>query len=140
VTETATVGGRPGDDFNDRGNWFKILKPHGWIFSYTAQGVSYWRRPGKRDPGHSATTNYEDLDLLHVFTTSATPFEAGRSYSKFHAYSLLNFDGDFSLAASMLRLDGFGGRSGFLMLEETADPYVAICLDPATQRIRNRAE
>jgi hypothetical protein len=60
-----------------------------------------WRRPGKRGPGISATTNYAGNGLLYVFST-ATIFEPERGYTKFTAYALLEHGGDFAAAARSL--------------------------------------
>jgi putative DNA primase/helicase len=67
----------------------------------------YWRRPGKNE-GHSATTNFANNGLLHVFTSSAPPFEADTSYAPFMAYALLEHGGDFKAAAQALQLEGYG--------------------------------
>lgn len=101
-----TDGNRPGDDFNRKSSWSEILEPHGWKKVFSRLGVTSWRRPGK-DFGLSATTNYQDSDLLYVFSSS-TQFEPNRGYSKFSAYALLNHDNDFSLAAHELILQGYG--------------------------------
>ncbi len=82
--------------------------PHGWQFVGHSNGVSYWSRPGKCDKGHSATTNWANYDLLHVFSSSAAPFEPEKSYSKFSAYALLYHNGDFGAAATALAQRGFG--------------------------------
>jgi putative DNA primase/helicase len=101
------IGGRPGDDFNSRANWETILTPHGWkpIHKH-GNGKIDWRRPGKND-GISATTNHADSDLLYVFSSS-TIFEQERGYSKFSAYTILNHQGDFSVAAKELVKQGYG--------------------------------
>lgn len=98
------IGGRPGDDYNDRENWAQILD--GWTAVYTRGSVTYWRRPGK-NIGVSATTGRNDADNLYVFSTS-TEFDAERPYSKFAAYTLLNHRGDYSAAAKALRASGYG--------------------------------
>ncbi len=98
--------GRPGDYYNRRASWAEVLEPHGWRVLYTSDGESYWQRPGKEGPAISATTNYRGSDLLYVFTTS-TPFEAGRAYSKFAAYTILEHGGDFSAAAHALAVRGY---------------------------------
>jgi P4 family phage/plasmid primase-like protien len=92
---------RPGDKFNQEATWDEILTPLGWHKEFTRNSVTYWRRPEKRD-GVSATTNYYGNDLLHVFSSNAYPFEADKSYSKFHALTILNHGGDFSSAAGQL--------------------------------------
>jgi len=97
----------PGTDFNDRGDWQEILV--GWRKVYTANGVTYWRRPGK-DTGISATTGRNDADNLFVFTSSTT-FEQERPYSKFAAFAHLHHNDDFKAAAKDLRSKGFGSKS-----------------------------
>ena len=69
-----------------------------------------WAHPGKRSPGHSATTGHaSEADRLFVFSTSAAPFQPGRPYSPFQAYALLHHGGDYRAAAADLRARGFGG-------------------------------
>ncbi len=97
---------RPGDLFNQQASWEAVLIPQGWQLVRTSDGESYWRRPGKRGPGISATTNHDGHDLLYVFSTS-TAFEAERGYTKFKAYALLNHHGDFSAAARELAEQGY---------------------------------
>ena len=94
-------GARPGDRYNQEASWEEVLVPHGWKLLYTHDGEGYWQRPGKDGPGISATTNYRGSDRLYVFSTS-TVFEAGRSYSKFAAYTFLAHGGNFSAAARTL--------------------------------------
>jgi hypothetical protein len=109
ATNGAAVGGRPGDEYGASVPWEEILTPHGWTRAFTDRGgVSHWRRPGKHDPGTSATTNYSGSDLLYVFSSNADPFEDGHSYTKFAAYALLEHGGNFGEAASALAARGFG--------------------------------
>ena len=72
-----------------------------------AAGLQSWRWPGKSH-GTSATVNYGGADLLHVFSQNAAPFEAAKSYSKFAAFALLNYGGDFRAASAALRAAGYG--------------------------------
>jgi putative DNA primase/helicase len=92
------------DVFNRSAQWSSILLPHGWrLLGTDHSATSYWKRPGKSDRGHSATTNYyPPADLLHVFSTSAEPFVANRSYSKFSAHALLYYGGDIRACALAL--------------------------------------
>lgn len=92
---------RPGDLFNQSARWEDILLPHGWKLVCTVNSTGQWRRPGKRGPGISATTNHAGSDLLYVFST-ATIFEPERGYTKFAAYTLLEHAGDFTAAARAL--------------------------------------
>jgi hypothetical protein len=105
--------GRPGDVFNQEADWEEILVPHGWVRAGSSGNTTHWRRPGK-DCGTSATTGHcqsseDGIDLFHVFSSNAEPFEEGRSYSKFITYALLEHQGDLSAAARELRTRGFGG-------------------------------
>ena len=102
---------RPGDDFNRRATWAEIIEPHGWQFVRTRAEVVHWRKPGSKGEGIHATTNHLEIDRLHVFSSSALPFEAGKRYSKFAAYAILNYGGDFSAAAKDLAAQGYGSRS-----------------------------
>jgi hypothetical protein len=97
---------RPGDLFNQQASWETILNPHGWELVRVIDGKGLWRRPGKKGPGISATTNYAGNDLLYVFSTS-TIFEPERGYKKFSAYALLEHGGDFSAAARTLAAEGY---------------------------------
>ncbi len=117
------AGDRPGDDFNRRGpTWGEILGPHGWDVSHQGGAVTYWRRPGKEDRGHSATTGYcrgeDGAELLAVFSSNAYPFGGPNGsknctcYSKFSAYALLNHNGDFKAAARELAKQGYGRQAG----------------------------
>lgn len=108
-------GERPGDDFNARADWMEdVLGPHGWKVVKRYGGLTYVRRPGKSD-SHSATFGPRgDGDYLYVFSSS-TEFDTERGYSKFAAYTLLNYgasDADFATAARELRTQGYGGAYG----------------------------
>ena len=92
-------GNRPGDDFERRANWADILAPHGWVMVRQRGEIEDWRRPGKND-GISGTVNYQNSGLFYAFSTNSYPFEEGRGYSKFHAYTVLNHGGDFVSAAT----------------------------------------
>jgi hypothetical protein len=108
-TRTAQQSGnRPGDAFNRRASWPKILEPAGWRHVCDRAEASYWCRPGKTH-GVSATTNLGDHDRLYVFTSS-TPFEPEKSYSKFAAYAVLNHGGDFTAAARHVTAEGCASR------------------------------
>jgi hypothetical protein len=95
--------GRPGDDFNARGDVHAVLQRHGWKLVKGGDN-EYWRRPGK-SAGWSATLKD---GAFFVFSTSAAPFEPEHAYSPFAIYALLEHGGDYAAAASALRSEGFG--------------------------------
>ena len=108
-------GKRPGDEFNREATWEDILEAHGWVKVGHNGETAYWRRPGKEE-GLSATTNYGGSDLVYVFSTNADPFEAGRAYDKYGAYTRLNHDEDFSAAAADLAEQGYGSAPNLFSL------------------------
>jgi hypothetical protein len=107
----ADAGDRPGDHLNSRVSWADILDPFGWRAFRTSGAVTYWTRPGK-PAGVSASTGHcrgpSGNDLFYVFSTSAAPFEAEVSYSRFAVYTLLNHHGDFAAATRALGRAGYG--------------------------------
>jgi hypothetical protein len=109
-------GDRPGDDYNRQVNWADVLTPAGWRLVGSDGTRDYWKRPGKDEPGISATTGYCHSEmrgsLLYVFSTNAHPLEAQQAYSKFEACAFLQHGGDFKAAAEELVRSGFGGKQG----------------------------
>lgn len=108
VTGTSSSELLPGDDFNLRSDWQSILEPHGWRIVHRSGERAYWRRPGK-SIGLSAVTGGGGNDYLYVWTTS-TELPSERALSKWRAYVLLEYAGDFSRAASALRSQGYGSE------------------------------
>ena len=102
------TGSRPGDKLAYLVTWGDILEPHGWKIYRSTAGATYWSRPGKSPPGVSASTGFckgrNGNDRLYVFSSSAAPFEAETSYTKFGAFAVLNHNGDFSAAARRLKI------------------------------------
>jgi|GEM_PF-4945046 len=101
---------RPGDDYNDRGDVIGLLQRHGWTCTgKTRDGKSYWKRPGKTEPGHSATWGH-NAGQFYVFSADAAPFAPDASYSAFGMYALLEHKGNYAAAAADLARQGFGDR------------------------------
>ena len=135
----ASTGDKPGDDFNNKGDWQEILK--GWKKVFTANGVTYWRRPGK-DTGISATTGRNDADNLFVFTSSTT-FEQEKPYSKFAAFAHLEHGDDFSAAAKDLRSKGYGAPQTLNTLPsmvELAKPALSVVPDLDADHVEEARE
>jgi hypothetical protein len=102
--------GRPGDDFNRRGDVRGVLARRGWTRVGARGPNEWWRRPGKR-AGISATLrNCDGVEVFFPFTTS-TAFTAGRGYSPYQVYAVLDHGGDFSAAARELGRSGYGGAA-----------------------------
>ena len=106
VTPSSRATGvkRPGDDYDDRGDFPGLLRKHGW--TSPGGGSTRWRRPGKPH-GVSATLN-EVPGRFHVFTSSAAPLEAGKTYRPWHVFAILEHSGDFKAAAQALAALGYG--------------------------------
>lgn len=125
---------RPGDDFAAHANWEDILEPKGWKkVREDGHGRVYWRRPGKKEPGCSATTGCvsdEGREQLHVFSTAASPFEPDGNYNKFTAYALLYHGGDFEAAASELAQQGYGGQGKRKEETNLSSEVVAVGWEP----------
>lgn len=100
-----------GDDYNQRETWDNILIPQGWKKAHKkSTGEQFWIRPGK-DMGIGASTGRTEADNLYVFTTS-TNFDPETPYSKFAAFTLLNFGNltsiAFQQARKQLMAQGYG--------------------------------
>ena len=97
------------DDYAAQASWDDILVD--WTYLFTASdGNKFWRRPGKKTPGWSATIADNGDGPLYMFSTS-TVFDAERAYSKFQAYAILHHDGDLSAVAKELYRQGYGDHS-----------------------------
>jgi hypothetical protein len=96
------------DDYDQRASWDDAELIGDWpVHATRTDGEVYRTRPGKGH-GTSATIGYEGHDVLHVFTSSAPPFEAHKNYTKVQVYALLNHGGDMADAARALSDRGFG--------------------------------
>jgi len=100
-----TDGSRPGDDYNERGDYAELIKKYGW----NAEKGNLWRRPGKAS-GASAIWN-TDSRTFWVFSSNAAPLEENHLYRPWHLYALLEHNGDFRAAAKTLADQGYGGKA-----------------------------
>jgi hypothetical protein len=137
-----------GDDYNQRETWDNILTPQGWKKAHRkTNNEQMWIRSGK-DQGISASTGANDGDNLYVFSTS-TIFDPETPYSKFAAFTLINF-GDltttsFQQARKQLMTQGYGQQNingdplpplqpFTYELPEHIDPDTGEILDPNQER------
>ena len=133
----ADADGRPGDDFNRRGDVRALLRRHGWTLVKPAgsDGNEHWRRPGKPS-GVSATLKE---GVFYCFSSNAAPLEPNRAYSPFSLYAILEHGGDYTAAAADLRAQGFGDErdrqpavdlSGMISVNEPTPPAEPATPDP----------
>lgn len=102
----------PADDFDRRGPSFEdLLSETGAVFKTGGGDFGKVARPGK-EKGWSATVGYckgaSGEPLLYVFSTNFSPFEALKTYGKYHVYRLLKHGGNGSDAMRALRKEGYG--------------------------------
>lgn len=106
IQHKENVGTRPGDLYNAAGNISSVLIKHGWRYIYNRAETQYWCRPGK-EFGISATFNYKGCNKFYVFSSNAYPFAPGHTYSPFAVYTLLEWQGNWKIAAADLANRGF---------------------------------
>ena len=83
---------------------FEFLVDAGW-----GRSGDTLTRPGTNKSCSARIVTAEDgTRLLHVFSTSAEPYEADTNYNAFTAYTLLHFDGDYDAARLDLMKQGYG--------------------------------
>lgn len=103
-------GMTPGDDYDRRGDFFGLLRSHGWSAS---QNNRFWTRPGKAR-GISASWGHakgaDGSPRFYVFTSNAAPLEPRHTYRPWQVYAILEHGGDWSAAAAALRHAGFGDK------------------------------
>jgi len=90
----------PGTRFNQTHTIAEILLAHGWATDKLTTAGQGWTRPGKT-AGTSGVLLH-DSGNFYVWSTNASPLEAGRSYDAFGLYAAYNHAGDFSSAAQAL--------------------------------------
>lgn len=129
--EAGVAGDRPGDQYNQRGD-FSILQNHGWQLVSQNETKCYWKRPGKTEPGISATSGYckgeDGTPRLYVFTTNADPFQPDTCYSPFSVFALLEHKGDFKAAAQAL-----GKTYGKVTISSKVPPEIETEVEESTE-------
>lgn len=101
---------KAGDDFNERGDWEKLLTGAGWrLLRRHPDGKLDWVRPGSSSRVLHATTGAKGADVFYCFTPN-TEFIEGRPYSKFSVYTMLLHEGNYTAAAKALAEEGYGSR------------------------------
>lgn len=105
------AGLKPGADYNARSDAFErsraLLEDHGWTRFRSDGHGELWSRPGVTD--HCSARLFND-GALHVFSSNATPFTIGGSYSPFAIYAELKHGGDYAASAKTLAAEGYGDK------------------------------
>lgn len=101
----------PGEEYNERGEYEAVLSDAGWTRTGRSGGKTTWKRPGKTEPGISATSNYMGSRQFYCFTTACDPFLHEKSYSPFGVYATIKHGGDYKAAARQLGIEGYGNQS-----------------------------
>lgn len=134
-TSSGSSSDRPGDlydvapDAHER--TLGLLLAHGWQEFGREGGKVYLTRPGKGvREGKSASLGHHHPGHLHVFSSSAHPFEPERSYSPFQVYAHLEYGGDFKAAARALHAQQTGQQPG-AGPRQTAESGTAEKAEPA---------
>jgi GTPase SAR1 family protein len=111
----------PGQRFNQSGKVRDLLERHGWKYLRPGPNGELWARPGV---DHTSATLYPDGGL-YVFSSNAAPLDAGRVYSPFSLYGILEHSGDFKAAAKTLGQYLDQSEEIELEIEDTDTPTVA---------------
>lgn len=100
---------KPWEDYNEKADVIELLVKHGWTVVNRQGERTILKRPGKSDS--TASGNYHHgLNVFKSFSTS-TQFEAGRGYSPFGVYCMLEHGNDPSAAAKALIAMGYGMKA-----------------------------
>lgn len=101
-----TMGLRPSEDFNERGDVISLLEEHGWKVSGRSGHRILLKRPG--DSKTRSSGHFDQSDRrFSVFSTS-TIFETNTRYQPWAVYAVLKANCDWKLASKMLFDEGFG--------------------------------
>jgi hypothetical protein len=105
---------RPGDDFNARADFARLLADTGWSFVHSAGERDFYRRPNK---GEGVSGNLK-ANVFYNHSTSVSNLPAGKGFTPFTFYTHTEHGGDYKAAAKALALEGYGDP---LQVEEDED-------------------
>ena len=106
IVNSNTNGLTPFDDYDSKMGVKDILVENGWTFVFEKNNAQYFKRPGKKTRGISASWNAIP-NRFYCFTTSTT-FENEQIYKSSAVYAILYHGGNYSRAAQDLSVKGFG--------------------------------
>lgn len=102
----------PGDDFNERGDYGRILVKHGWTLVHSSGSKTYWKHPTTENLTSATWNCCPHLPERFYCFSPNTPFEQKKPYHRFAIYTLLECGGTdpshFREATKRLAVEGFG--------------------------------
>ena len=116
--------GESASDYYKRTNAGKdALVRAGWKFLRDDGKWEQWQRPNQPIADKPGASWSKDDGFFHVFSSNASPFEPGKSYSHLQVVALLDFDGDLSEASrAVARVGGTSSRPRKGAIVELVDP------------------
>ena len=101
------------EQYNADTDFVSYIDRQGWKIDCKKGGKTYFTRPGKDrdisaefDPLASWTDKngnfHKDVPMFYVYSSNAQPFEAGKGYTPFMVYALLEHNNDLKKAAKSL--------------------------------------
>jgi AAA domain/Bifunctional DNA primase/polymerase, N-terminal len=124
------------DWFSAHHTWPQVLEPHGWTLRAGDGDGSRWQHPAATNP-YSATIRH---GCLFVYSPN-TPFEETapsepHGYTRFHAYAVLDHDGDLSAAARAAReLKGDDGSARLFDAHQRQPDHPTAGTQPKPKRL-----
>ena len=98
----------------------------GWEYLRDDGDYEQWKRPSQPVADKPGASWSKKDGFFHVFTSSAPPFEPGKTYSHLQVVALLEYGGDVSEASRAVVRRTKRPRSGSVI--ETFDPYSGLML------------
>jgi replicative DNA helicase len=106
TTTYRNSGVSPFEDYNLRGDVIGLMEQKGWTVTKRDSQRIYLKRPGDTKSRYSGNF-HTGLKVLKVFSSS-TEFDIDKGYNPSQVYSLLECNGDNSLAYKKLLQQGYG--------------------------------
>ena len=115
------------EDFNAQGDVVNLLIKHGWSVTKETPDRVFLKRPGK-DGQDQGANFHKQMRVFFVFTSS-TVFQNDQGYNPSQVYTILECNGDFSIASRQLRQMGYGAQQSSPSVsraENKAHPYIRV--------------
>lgn len=104
------AGEKPGEHYNRETDAIPdILRRTGWTLVKENRRQQLWKRPGTTDSMWSGSFSPEH-NTFYVYTSSVPQLQQEKAYRPFSLLTMLQYNGDWSTAASDLYQQGYGAR------------------------------